>query len=138
MSYRKKKVKKGRGLTKEKRNGRQRKRRQVFKRDQGICAMCDMDVAGMEQRVKKLLDSGVHPFILAERLQLKPKELNRTLWDVDHVVPLVEGGTNQLDNMRTLCVWCHKEETKSLSKRLSKTVKKVLMQKQYRGIIEGG
>jgi HNH endonuclease len=30
-----------------------------------------------------------------------------TLWDADHVVPLVLGGGDTLENLRTLCIPCH-------------------------------
>jgi hypothetical protein len=38
-------------------------------------------------------------------------------WHADHVVPLCEGGIDSLDNLRTLCVPCHKVVTKELSAR---------------------
>lgn len=42
----------------------------------------------------------------------------RSLWEADHIVPRVEGGSNKLDNLRTLCVPCHKAETSKLRTRL--------------------
>jgi 5-methylcytosine-specific restriction protein A len=44
----------------------------------------------------------------------------RHLWEADHIVPVIEGGSNRLDNMRTLCVPCHKAETRELRQRLSR------------------
>lgn len=39
-------------------------------------------------------------------------------WDADHIVPVVEGGGGcGLDNYRTLCIWCHRDETAALAKR---------------------
>ena len=39
-------------------------------------------------------------------------------WDMDHVVPVVEGGGGcGLENLRTLCVWCHRAETARLAAR---------------------
>jgi 5-methylcytosine-specific restriction endonuclease McrA len=40
-------------------------------------------------------------------------------FDVDHIVPLVEGGTNAMENLRILCRPCHLNETKKLRARLS-------------------
>ena len=41
-------------------------------------------------------------------------------WDVDHIIPLVEGGTHTLDNARTLCrEKCHKAQTRLLRQRLN-------------------
>jgi len=37
---------------------------------------------------------------------------SRRRLECDHVVPLTEGGTNDLDNLRTLCRDCHIAETR--------------------------
>ena len=38
------------------------------------------------------------------------------LWDADHIIPVVKGGGQcGLDNLRTLCIKCHKNETKILN-----------------------
>lgn len=36
-----------------------------------------------------------------------------TIWQADHVVPLADGGAHALDNLRLLCVSCHKERSAS-------------------------
>lgn len=42
----------------------------------------------------------------------------RTLWDADHIVPVVEGGGEcDLSNIRTLCLRCHREVTQALRER---------------------
>lgn len=42
----------------------------------------------------------------------------RSLWEADHIVPRVEGGSELgLDNLRILCVPCHKAETRKLAQR---------------------
>jgi 5-methylcytosine-specific restriction protein A len=47
--------------------------------------------------------------------------LARRLWEIDHIVPVVEGGGScGLENLRTLCVVCHRQETRKLAKRRSK------------------
>jgi hypothetical protein len=39
-----------------------------------------------------------------------------SFWDMDHIIPVIEGGgLCGLDNYRTLCVPCHKAETKKLA-----------------------
>lgn len=41
-----------------------------------------------------------------------------TLWEVDHIIPVCEGGgACGLDNLRTLCLWCHRKETAKLAAR---------------------
>ena len=45
-------------------------------------------------------------------------EETRSLWDADHIVPVVEGGGGcGLGNYRTLCVVCHRGETALLASR---------------------
>lgn len=76
-------------------------RAQVFARDRGVCAICGLDCE-------------------AERRKRKRKRTGRrtSLWDADHIVPVVEGGGEcDLDNMRTLCLRCHREVTAELRRR---------------------
>jgi hypothetical protein len=41
------------------------------------------------------------------------------LWDADHILPVAEGGGEcDLDNIRTLCLLCHRTATKELRARL--------------------
>lgn len=55
-----------------------------------------------------------HRVITVRYGDLDPK----ALWDMDHRVPVVEGGgACGLDNLRTLCVWCHAKETAKLAGR---------------------
>ena len=42
-----------------------------------------------------------------------------SLWDADHIVPVVEGGGEcDLQNIRTLCLKCHRTVTAELRARL--------------------
>lgn len=41
----------------------------------------------------------------------------RSLYEIDHVVPVCEGGTSERENLRVLCVPCHKAETRKLMAR---------------------
>lgn len=41
----------------------------------------------------------------------------RTLWEADHTIPLIEGGSLSLDNLRTLCLRCHRQATRQLAAR---------------------
>lgn len=45
-----------------------------------------------------------------------PKVVVRHYWEADHIVPVVRGGHNTLDNLRTLCRSCHRRETARLSR----------------------
>jgi 5-methylcytosine-specific restriction protein A len=46
------------------------------------------------------------------------------LWEMDHKVPLAEGGTNALDNLRTLCIPCHRKVTAELAGRRAKRARR--------------
>lgn len=37
--------------------------------------------------------------------------LFKALWHVDHVLPLADGGPDELDNMQALCADCHATKT---------------------------
>jgi 5-methylcytosine-specific restriction enzyme A len=92
-------------------------RDQVFKRDRGICAICRVNCQSEILRLKK------KPADRREKSWavwgLRPYQ-RRSLWDADHIVPVVEGGGEcDLNNIRTLCLRCHKTVTAELRLRRS-------------------
>jgi len=91
-------------------------REQVLKRDAGICAQCRVDTVALRRDMRRLDFAARRKFLkewgLAERSR-------KSLWDADHIVPVVEGGGQcDLSNMRTLCLKCHREATAALRARL--------------------
>jgi 5-methylcytosine-specific restriction enzyme A len=90
-------------------------RARVFERDHGICAHCGIDCVAEEQRIRRL--RGV------SRVRAKGEwrpGARKSLWDADHVTPVVEGGGEcDLSNMQTLCLKCHRARTAELRDRLS-------------------
>lgn len=106
------------------------RRSAVFARDRGVCAKCGRDCEALQARMQKLVavffdrrDNQAQ--IRACRLlrlfvrlgAMSGLTVTRTLWEADHIVPICEGGSNALDNLRTLCLCCHKGETRALAKR---------------------
>ena len=98
---------------------------QAHKRDQGICQICGRDT-GRCQRIYRA-------FCRSMRLGFsRDNEITRWLksqmgfgrgrWgEVDHVVPVCEGGgLCTLDGLRWLCGACHAEETRELAARRAK------------------
>jgi 5-methylcytosine-specific restriction endonuclease McrA len=104
-------------------------REQVFALEGGVCRKCGIDAHALYTRI-----SALHP---AERLNAlintswklpkTPKALERLLqnpkegdfWEADHIVAVAEGGGGcGLENLRTLCVPCHADETEKLRWRL--------------------
>jgi 5-methylcytosine-specific restriction endonuclease McrA len=75
----------------------------VRKRDRGVCCSCGVDTNRLRRelrgkgRAAKLRALGFHP--------------RRSLWELDHVVPLIEGGDHGGSNLQTLCVPCHRRKS---------------------------
>jgi 5-methylcytosine-specific restriction endonuclease McrA len=45
--------------------------------------------------------------------------VRKSLWDADHILPVAEGGGEcDLDNIRTLCLRCHRSVTQQLRERI--------------------
>ncbi len=89
-------------------------REKVFERDRGICAVCGIDCSAAYTHLRRLRGS-------ARRLAAAEWNLRgrKSLWDADHIVPVVEGGGEcDLSNMRTLCLKCHRSHTLELRRRL--------------------
>lgn len=91
-------------------------REQVFLRDRGICAACGADAIAAARQLR-------HARSERRRLLLehwKPgKRRRRALWEADHIVPVAEGGGEcDLENIRTLCLPCHRAATLELRKRM--------------------
>lgn len=90
-------------------------REKVLERDRGICAGCGVDCLSAWLHLKRLrgaarlkayTDWGVRP------------TYRKSLWDADHIVPVVEGGGEcDLANIRTLCLKCHRAATAELRQR---------------------
>jgi 5-methylcytosine-specific restriction endonuclease McrA len=78
-------------------------RRRVRKRDRGRCAACGLDTYALRRRIQ---GRGSHRKL--RELGFKPR---KSLWELDHIVPLVDGGSHDLANLQTLCTPCHKRKT---------------------------
>jgi 5-methylcytosine-specific restriction endonuclease McrA len=80
-------------------------RRAIRKRDRGVCRDCGLDTDSLRRKIrgrgraKRLRELGFHP--------------RRSLWELDHVVPLIEGGGHEAVNLQTLCVPCHRQKSAS-------------------------
>jgi len=121
---------------------------QVWRRDLGVCAGCGMDTKRMVRAIvrhrartwrshsgpgrafaawvkydKGKLSPDCELARFCRLLKLPPPPVHRidTLWDCDHTTPVAEGGGEcGMDNLRTLCVWCHRDETTKLQRRLAR------------------
>lgn len=92
-------------------------RDQVFARDRGICALCASDTVQIFAALKRARGSAREAGLRV--YGLRTIRSRRSLWDADHVLPVAEGGGQcDLDNLRTLCLLCHREVTAELRLRL--------------------
>lgn len=78
-------------------------RRRARRRDRGVCAVCRLDTYALKRRLKG-------PGMRA-RLRERGFVPGRSLWELDHIVPLIEGGGHELANLQTLCVPCHRAKS---------------------------
>lgn len=103
-------------------------RHKVFERDRGICAACGANTL----KIRRILSGLHHGFWneegqkhignlkawrwYADHLRVgRNRAISGDLWDADHIVEVVRGGANSLENLQTLCVSCHKDKTKRLA-----------------------
>lgn len=90
----------------------------VWERDRGICALCGFDAARERLRVMRLrFAQRMQELKRLQGMGVAPKG-RKSWWDADHIVPVVEGGDSNLENVRTLCRLCHREVTAVLRARL--------------------
>ena len=112
-------------------------RARVWKRDRGICAECGVNSktwarSARAKVTRQMKAAGLAPRGSGEGAALARKIERAALralglvpgrssaWDADHVVPVAEGGGEcDLDNLRTLCLRCHKAATRRLAGRLA-------------------
>lgn len=102
--------------------------RKVFERDKGVCVACGCDTEKLRRvlttafrRVKEYEIETFYrkyvtlPYVrsdLEKRMGFKPAQ---SYWECDHVLERVRGGTNEMSNLQSLCVPCHKRKTARLA-----------------------
>lgn len=96
-------------------------REHVFRRDKGICVICRVDTVAAWIHIKKTKHDRRGRLLEQWGLQ---KLTRRSLWDADHILPVVMGGGEcDLSNLRTLCLRCHRKVTAELRETLRETLK---------------
>jgi 5-methylcytosine-specific restriction protein A len=91
-------------------------REQILKRDRGRCAHCGIDTIQEHFRLKRA--RGASRVALLRHWGMKTR-MRKSLWDADHILPVAEGGGEcDVDNIRTLCLRCHRCVTMELRERI--------------------
>lgn len=98
-------------------------RAHVFLRDRGVCSICGIDTVALADELTQLRTSDEAEWRRqwAEMVSQgwdAARQLN--MWDADHILPVTEGGgLCGLENLRTLCIPCHRAETRKLRARMA-------------------
>lgn len=91
-------------------------REQTFARDRGVCAACGTDTVAAYNDIRRRRGAARLRLLRDWGLTVLHR---KSLWDSDHIVPVVEGGgACDLSNIRTLCLRCHRQATAALRERL--------------------
>lgn len=95
-------------------------------RDKEICVLCKVDCNHLQKKLILLFQTNKDEFLKESRGLKIESRLYKTLWDADHITAVCEGGGESgLDNFRTLCLWCHRQQTNLLLARRAKKKTKV-------------
>ena len=83
----------------------------VYRRDRGICVQCKTDTKSQARQV--IANPAVREALNVPRnRRVSMRKWGGNMWDMDHVHAVVDGGgVCGLENMRTLCIACHKAVT---------------------------
>ncbi len=109
------------GRWRHKHHNHREARQMLFEREGGVCSTCGKDTACLRAGyIQSLLGQfpGEMPLLMDElHPECRPTgfpSLRNSWWQADHKTPIIEGGHSGEDNYRTLCVPCHKKDTRSL------------------------
>lgn len=80
-------------------------RRRVRKRDRGRCAVCRVDTYKVRRELLKIGRGR------AKAIRAQGYKTGKSFWELDHMVPLIDGGSHEDDNLQTLCTPCHTSKT---------------------------
>jgi 5-methylcytosine-specific restriction endonuclease McrA len=92
----------------------------VYKRDNAICLECKQDTKKIardakQYREKKQWDEYyklLEKHSIPKTRKIWGRGFGGGLWDADHIIAVKDGGGDcGLDNIRTLCISCHKATT---------------------------
>lgn len=89
----------------------------VARRDGGVCRLCGLDCAEIDNRIARVQQRDELAAIeMAAGHDLVTRGAYglvciRSAWEVDHVIAVEDGGATELANLATLCRGCHAYRT---------------------------
>lgn len=97
----------------------------VRRRDRGVCVRCGCDTERLKNILKRLPWDCWRDVTV--QLGIPKGRRNGDLWDMAHVTAVCDGGGIRpgmtaekiMGNLETLCLWCHREDTRRMAKRRS-------------------
>lgn len=96
-------------------------RSRVHSRDKGACALCGTDTEALKREylaLPRTSTDGERREAWLEAHGIPYGRASGDFWDADHITPVIEGGGEcGIENIRTLCLPCHKLATRELSER---------------------
>lgn len=105
-------------------------RKVVVKAAGGRCQLCEWAVVASEKRVRAQVAalSWAKRRLFTTWLEkwLGKGGFSRRFYDIDHTIPLVEGGEHRLANLRLLCRPCHRGETTKLARKRAEEAKNTM------------
>lgn len=121
-------------------------RKQVYKRDKGICQICGLNCSKFFRELERAMsafpykerDQRSKDFFLQKGVRYVKWSHRSSFFDIDHVTPVSKGGGScGLDNLRLLCLPCHQDLTLDLQRERTKKNGKENKTSNRRSIIEG-
>lgn len=93
-------------------------RGRVRERDGGVCRHCGCDTDKVRRLLRLVRQDGFQyrkhfvEFLAREGFH----EVCRDLWEAHHVTPRIQGGTDAMENLETVCMACHKVASAELAR----------------------
>jgi hypothetical protein len=82
-------------------------RRRIRRRDRGICAECKVNTNTLKREFREMGRGRTR------EMRKRGFKSRKSLWELDHRIPLIDGGGHGDDNLQTLCTPCHTRKTAS-------------------------
>ncbi len=91
----------------------------IYARDQGVCARCGLDSGAIDRMLAAaftFLKERHRPWVANRmvnemRVQWWGGKAGKSLWEADHLQQQAHDGSDDPDNVQTLCVQCHAQNT---------------------------